>query len=451
MDAPTRTRATTASAAASGRGSIPTTSRAGGWSARRSRPRGPPPLRAASLVVARTSTPRDSRRARGTRRHVRRDRSPPTTPRSPRREEHARAEAARGGAAAARPVSMRFATLSQVLLAAAALAERHPAGARARRLRNLAAARRDAPGQVRRARDLGCLHHCLRGVPEVFNGELLACSAAAATPTARRRCSRGGAARGTAAAPLSTASRPTPSRSACHPARRRRGWRASHDLRVLRRDRITSRSLRDERGRPRNRRRRGALRSGATESLRSQRGALGTGTSGPGRREGRRAPRIAWKRRNHASPAASQPSSAPAATAIAPTVEASALIRVEGGRCSRVCRRRERRRRADFARRSARARSRAAFFTARLRRRSPLERRRRAPSRPRGLLLRRRRAPRERVRLPRSAAAASAARAWRRRRRRSVCVGARAMSPPCTTRAAVHGGRDERARWRSAL
>ena len=96
MDAPTRTRATTASAAASGRGSIPTTSRAGGWSARRSRRRTRRRCarrRSSSRARRRRAT---LRRARGTRAARAPPPRPPTPPRSlPRSKPPRRRAAAR--------------------------------------------------------------------------------------------------------------------------------------------------------------------------------------------------------------------------------------------------------------------------------------------------------------------------------------------------------------------
>ena len=84
------------------------------------------------------------------------------------------AEEARGGAAAAaRPVSMRFATLSQVLLAAAALAERHP-WVRVLDAYEISRQRVEThPGKYGPRGIWDCLHFCLPGVLDVFNGELL--------------------------------------------------------------------------------------------------------------------------------------------------------------------------------------------------------------------------------------------------------------------------------------
>ena len=169
MDAPTRIRATTASAAASGRGSIPTTSRAGGWSARRSRRRTRRRCarrRSSSRARRRRAT---LRRARGTRAARAPPPRPPTPPRSLPRSKPPRPHAAARAGGAASLDALRHAVAGAAGGGGARRAS--PVGARARRLRNLAAARRDAPRQVRRARHLGL-------PPLLFARRLSTCSTA---------------------------------------------------------------------------------------------------------------------------------------------------------------------------------------------------------------------------------------------------------------------------------
>lgn len=133
----------------------------------------PPPLRAASLVVARTSTPRDF--APGPWYEGGTCAATAPADAATLATEEQTAEASRGGvaAAAARPISMRFATLSQVLLAAAALAERHP-WVRVLDAYEISRQRVEThPGKYGPRGIWDCLHWCLPGVPDVFNGELL--------------------------------------------------------------------------------------------------------------------------------------------------------------------------------------------------------------------------------------------------------------------------------------
>ena len=130
-------------------GCIPTTSRAGGWSARREAAYRP--LRV--LVVAQSTATFAGPGPRAARRH----RAPPTLPLAtedtvPRR---ARRCWRRGQ-------SRCVATLSQVLLAAAALAERHLGACST--LTKSAAARRDAPASTARG-IWDCLHQCCPASP----------------------------------------------------------------------------------------------------------------------------------------------------------------------------------------------------------------------------------------------------------------------------------------------